>query len=387
METNNDKFKLSLESSFEQQLFESFRDLSINSATTSNIENYPIAIGTHPGNVRQRNEDRIAVAHISSKNGSSYTLAIVCDGVGGSSYGDMAASLAVTFFITELLVLTEKNNLKLIVDSILRKIDNRVREILKGEGTTTLSAILANSEDFIAVNIGDSRIFSWDFKNNKAFQVSEDDTLENEFKKNNIKDLAALKIHNINNTLSQALGEKDRSSEQLEVNLFLSNNFECGIVLATDGAWKDTGNSFLSLLKQAPSCLDAVRRVLATATWCGGRDNITMLAIEDAKTLQKISLAEARDFSEFNWITVWVKNSKLKIACPIYKTSTEKPKESYNILTEKPKAKAKNAPQNPRTKNKSPIKNKTQKNGDLEKINYEIIIEQGEEKKPEENDE
>ncbi|MEX3242259.1 PP2C family serine/threonine-protein phosphatase [Serratia quinivorans] len=369
METKNNTFELSLENPVERQLFESFSNLSINSATTSNIENYPIAIGTHPGNVRQRNEDRIAVAHVSSRNGSSYTLAIVCDGVGGSSYGDIAASLAITFFITELLELSEKKDLKPLIDLILRKIDDRVRYILKGEGTTTISAILANSDDFIAINIGDSRIFSWDIKNNKAFQVSEDDTLENEFKKNNIKDIAALKIHNINNTLSQAIGEKDRTSEQLEVNSYFSNNFENGIILATDGAWKDTGNSFLSIIKQAPSSLDAVRRVLATATWCGGRDNITMLAIEDAKILQRISIDETSNFSEFNWLTIWTKNSKFKIAYPISRNTTEKTK----ARTKSP------SPKN-RAKSKSPLKSKAQDIDEKEKVNFEIIVEQGEEK-------
>jgi len=369
METKINNFGISLENPVERQVFDSLRNLSVNSATTSNIENYPIAIGTHPGNVRNRNEDRVAVAHISSRNGISYTLAIVCDGVGGSSHGDIAASLAVTFFIAELFGLNEKKDLKDVVDSILRRIDEKVRMLLKGEGTTTVSAVLATCEEFLGVNIGDSRVYSWDNKNNTAHQISVDDTLENEFKKNNIKDIAALKIHNINNTLSQAIGERDRTSELLEVNFLLPSDFDKGIVLATDGAWKDTGGIFLSLLKQAPTSLDAVRRVLATATWCGGRDNITMLAIEDARILQKISDELKNDHDNFNWITVWVKNSKLKISCP----ETIKP-------ANKPKSRAKPSTPKGRVKNPGIVKNKSKNIKDNEMVNFEIIIDQGEDK-------
>lgn len=374
METKINNFGISLENPVERQVFESLRNLSVNSAITSNIENYPIAIGTHPGNVRNRNEDRIAVAHVSSRNGSSYTLAIVCDGVGGSSYGDTAASLVVAFFISELFYLNEQKDLKYIIDSILRRIDEKVRILLKGEGTTTVSAVLATSEDFLGVNIGDSRVFSWDNKGNTAHQISEDDTLENEFKKNNIKDIAALKIHNINNTLSQAIGERDRTSELLEVNFLLPSNFEKGMVLATDGAWKDTGDIFISLLRQAPTSLDAVRRVLATATWCGGRDNITMLAIEDAKVLQKISYELKNEPDAFNWITVWVKNSKLKISCP----------ELVNPANEiKPKTKTSNP--KGRTKNSYAVKKKTKNNKDNGAFDFEVIINQSGDENSENN--
>lgn len=374
METKINNLGISLENPVERQVFESLSNLSVNSAITSNIENYPIAIGTHPGNVRNRNEDRIAVAHISSRNGSSYTLAIVCDGVGGSSYGDIAASLVVTFFISELFELNEQKDLKYVVDSILRRIDEKVRVLLKGEGTTTVSAVLATCEDFLGVNIGDSRVFSWDNKGKAAHQISEDDTLENEFKKNNIKDIAALKIHNINNTLSQAIGERDRASELLEVNFLLPSNFDKGIVLATDGAWKDTGEIFLSLLKQAPTSLDAVRRVLATATWCGGRDNITMLAIEDARILQKISNELKNEHGNFNWITVWVKNSKLKISCP-------EPIKPANKL--KPRAKI-STPRG-RAKNSGVVKNKSKNNKDNGMVDFEVIIDQDGDKNSENN--
>ncbi|BBV03409.1 PP2C family serine/threonine-protein phosphatase [Providencia rettgeri] len=375
METKINNFGISLENLVERQVFESLSNLSVNSAITSNIENYPIAIGTHPGNVRNRNEDRVAVAHIPSRNGNSYTLAIVCDGVGGSAYGDIAASLVVTFFISELFELDEQKNLEYVIDSILRRIDEKVRVLLKGEGTTTVSAVLATREEFLGVNIGDSRVFSWDTKGNTAHQISEDDTLENEFKKNNIKDVAALKIHNINNTLSQAIGERDRMSELLEVNFLLPSNFDKGIVLATDGAWKDTGEIFLSLLKQAPTSLDAVRRVLATATWCGGRDNITMLAIEDAKILQKISNELKNEHDNFNWITVWIKNSKLKISCP-------EPIKPDNKLKSREKASTLKF----KTKNSRSIKNKNENKKSNRMADFKVIIDQDSDKNSENND-
>lgn len=366
METKKNNFELSFSNSIERQVYESLSGLSVNSAATSNIDNYPIAIGTHPGNVRSRNEDRIAVAHISSNNGNNYTLAIVCDGVGGSSYGDIAASLAISYFLTEVIALKEKKDLKNTVEYVVRRIDENVRSQLKGEGTTTISAILSDSNDFLAVNIGDSRIFSWDNIKNHANQISEDDTLENEFKRNNIKDVAALKIHNINNTLSQAIGERDRTSEQLIINCYGSNYFEKGIVLATDGAWKDTGEVFFSLLKQAPSSLDAIRRVLATATWCGGRDNITMLAIEDASALNKLAINEKSESNEFNWLTIWVKNSKVRIACPISQP-----------VVNKSKVRAKNPPSKLKAKRQIPKREALTLT--KEKVNYEVSIQQSEE--------
>lgn len=79
-------------------------------------------------------------------------------------------------------------------------------------------------------------------------------------------------------TLSQALGESNRNSNDLNFVFYDKSYFNEGFILVSDGAWKDSETSFEKVIKNAANSLDVVRRTLALATWCGGTDNSSIIA-------------------------------------------------------------------------------------------------------------
>lgn len=179
-----------------------------------------MAMGTHPGLKRPRNEDRIAVARVEAPDAESLTVALVCDGVGGSEYGDQAAVLAITAVLHDICIQQKSLPIQDVARHAVRSADEYVRQRLGGRGTTTLSMFLGSSSGNCAcVNVGDSRVYSWS-PGSQVVQVTIDDTVENELKAVPGDHGVLLKARGLKGRLSQAIGESDRSVDELRVQVF-----------------------------------------------------------------------------------------------------------------------------------------------------------------------
>ena len=248
------------------------------------IADLSVAIGTSIGLVRSRNEDRVAVAQISAADGEAYFVVLVCDGVGGTEMGDVAASIALTVFLEELAHNRTKLPLATLLPRLVRRVDERVRECLRGKGATTLSAFIATGYgEMAATNVGDSRIYAWSPLKDRLVQISRDDTMENELSELAIKDPSALRFRGLGGSLSQAIGEDGRTANDLRITLLDPEHLNDGVVLATDGAWKGAEDGFNALLKKAPSSTAAVSRIMSLSSWAGGVDNASIVVIEKIK--------------------------------------------------------------------------------------------------------
>ena len=280
------------------------------------IDGFGVAFGTHTGSRRSRNEDRMLVAKITSLGQEQFTVAMVCDGVGGSEMGDMAATLAVALFLSELSRISSPHPLSTILTEIIQKVDDGVKSALGGRGTTTASIVLASSTgEFAATNIGDSRIFSWK-PGGSLKQVSVDDTIENELRGLVVLDPSALDARGLRGSLSQAIGEVGRSVSDLQVHLFNKDQFLDGVILASDGAWKSDEAGFGLIMQHSKSAADAVRRSMAFASWTGGVDNVSVIAIEDLLTFAKIGEAPEASVQllpQTACVKAWVCDTKLVI--------------------------------------------------------------------------
>jgi len=189
------------------------------------IDNFGVAFATHTGSRRSRNEDRVVVAKITSRSQEQFAVAMVCDGVGGSEMGDMAASLAVALFLSELSQINRRQPLSTTLSELIRKMDDGVRLALGGRGTTTASILITSSTGkFAATNVGDSRIFSWK-SGDRLQQISVDDTIENELQNLSVLDPSVLEARGLRGSLSQAIGEVGRSARDLRVHLFEKDQF------------------------------------------------------------------------------------------------------------------------------------------------------------------
>lgn len=276
------------------------------------IETLGLAVGTHPGSQRSRNEDRAVVAQVKSSNGQCFAVALVCDGVGGTEMGDMAATVAVATCIGDLAELRQAVAVRDLLPRLIRNMDEVVRRTLNGKGATTVSILLASSKgDIASTNVGDSRLFSWAPGEHSFRQISVDDTLENELKNLPGKDLSALNARGLQGSLSQALGEVGRPSSDLRIVVFGRDEFNRGAVLASDGAWKAAADGFNATVQHAPSALDLVRRVITSALWTGGVDNVSVVAVQNIEQFIRSTVdAPPAEFRR-NRVIAWFADMKL----------------------------------------------------------------------------
>lgn len=270
------------------EIFSEMSSTSWEIAAVASIHEFGITVGYHPGAARSRNEDRAIVADVTSPSCDPFRVAIVCDGVGGSEMGDAAAALAVATFISEMANLRDRGPLELRVKASIRRADDVVRAECKGRGATTLSVLAATrTGECVAANVGDSRIFSWRAKEGQFEQVSVDDTFENEMRDLNVADQSVLYAHGLRGSLSQAVGEAGRRSEDLQIRTIGAERLTAGAILATDGAWRGQESVFNSIAMHTESAKVVVNRVVSLALWTGGSDNISIIAIENLDAFAK----------------------------------------------------------------------------------------------------
>lgn len=276
------------------------------------VDELGLAMATHVGFKRERNEDRMAVARITAPNTETYTVALICDGVGGSESGDQAAALAIASIIADLAQQQGRPSLDELVVSLVKRADDLVRKELQGRGATTLVMLLTTASGyFICANVGDSRAYSWDPSSNKLVQVTIDDTIENELKYLPDNGAALIKARGLQGRLSQAVGESGRIADELRVQLYTKEHFRFGAVLGSDGLWR-AAKDFETLVANAATSTDAVRRAITLANWVGGVDNSSMIAISDLERLCNERQVRASTDRQQMEIELWLSSNKVK---------------------------------------------------------------------------
>lgn len=277
------------------------------------VDELGLAMATHPGSKRDRNEDRIAIARIAAPNAETYTVALVCDGVGGSELGEQAAALAIASIIADLAQQRGRPSLNDLVGAIVRRADDLIRTELQGRGATTLVMLLATtSGDLVCANVGDSRAYNWDPSSSKLDQVTTDDTIENELKGLPGNGAALIKARGLQGRLSQAIGESGRTADELRIQTYPKERFRLGAVLGSDGLWR-AARDFETAVATATTPTDAVRRAIALANWVGGVDNASLIAVSDLVRFCGGRQAQAYAGRRQTEIALWSSSAKIKI--------------------------------------------------------------------------
>lgn len=315
-------------------------------AAQISINELGLVMGTHAGLKRERNEDRVAAARVRALNGEVYTVAVLCDGVGGSQAGDRAAEYAIASVVVQLASQRDRPGLKELATSLVKGADSHVRAVLDGRGATTLVLLLAVSSGLlVCASVGDSRAYRWDVGGSSTMeQVTIDDTIENELKKLPGDHAALLKERGLQGRLSQAVGEEGRSVDELRVQIFTRERFaNHGVVLGSDGLWR-AARDFMSVACNASSPIDLVRRVLTLANWVGGIDNASVVAIKDLDHFcrpQNHSQALSPDAD--HWIVLWTPHLKVKIATDSWISDSSLTSNKVSTHTKRKPAKAKSS--------------------------------------------
>ena len=155
---------------------------------------------------RENHEDSVLILeHQEDKN---IKLLAVGDGVGGEENGQQASQ----YLMKELLIFFESNkakhysNLEYIKKALEQKILLINNEIIEKKlGKTTLSMAIITNEATLIVNIGDSRIYT--YNENNLNQETRDDSLVQLFYENNIiKEKELRRFHNRSNEITNCIG-------------------------------------------------------------------------------------------------------------------------------------------------------------------------------------
>lgn len=267
-----------------------------NASAVRRVGEMPIAIGSDIGNVRNENQDRLAVLKVQLEPNQSFVVIALCDGMGGMAEGSACASQALASFFISCISnrsISPSNRL-----SIAAQDANRVVHALyKGSGGATLSAILLDGVGGLnGVNIGDSRIYS--HREYQLDQLTVDDTLAG------LRPNANNDLHS-RNELLQFIGMGDG----MEPHIVETTAAQTLMILTSDGTHYIDKNVMQQVIQNAKEPAMAVKRLIDVAKWCGGRDNASV-AIASPLVVQP------QLFDETGFIQIWDPFGELQIIVP-----------------------------------------------------------------------
>ena len=230
------------------------------------------------GNRRNTNQD---ACHTCSLPGDA-VLAVVCDGMGGASGGDIASSTAVGAVAN---YVNGAYNPKQSNSSVAELLKNAVssanievydlacsNEELKGMGTTIVAAIVRDNTALIC-NVGDSRAYIID---DNLTQITRDHSVVQSLIESGKLTPEEARVHPKKNVITRALGvEENVIPDVYEINFGENSK----LLLCTDGLSNFvSGEEILSTFKNN-DIKDVADILIDKANEGGGGDNITAAVI------------------------------------------------------------------------------------------------------------
>lgn len=246
---------------------------------------------THPGRVRDHNEDQFFVYEI-SKGRSDQPLPafyMVADGMGGHESGEVASD---TISASLKDWLDEFSNRK--SGRATQKLGEQPDEALRtailnanaavfrqaqarhnNMGATVTAALIIGEQVFVA-NVGDSRTYR--LRRGELHALTADHSLVYSLYKSQQITLDEIYTHPQRNQIYRSLGDKP----QVQVDVFIET-LEPGdtLLLCSDGLWEMVRDPQLrEIIRNARTPQDAADRLIEAANRGGGEDNITAIVVK-----------------------------------------------------------------------------------------------------------
>lgn len=238
-----------------------------------------IVAKTDIGSVRPNNQDSYAAGELSS----SVAWAVVCDGMGGASGGNIASSTAVKI-ISERITSSYKDSMsrssiKNMLTSAIAAAnievfdESRSDEALAGMGTTVVAAIIADDSVYVA-HAGDSRAYI--LSNGSLNQITKDHSFVQEMVDRGRLTPDEAKDDPRKNIITRALGVND----ELRVDFceeFI--NKDDVVLICTDGLTNYVTVDEIVALISDGDFNSFAERLINRANENGGGDNITVVTM------------------------------------------------------------------------------------------------------------
>lgn len=232
---------------------------------------------TDVGLVRKLNEDGFSFGYYDDGN----CWAVVCDGMGGVSGGEVASSICVEKVSEALKRGYRKNMTVKSVENLLTTAivaanaavfkESKADLTLKGMGTTIVAAIVLGDIAVVA-HVGDSRAY---LLNDEITSITKDHSyVQLLVDTGKITELEAA-FHPDRNVITRAIGIENYVDVEINV---VDINSDDKLLLCTDGLNGYVADEYM--LKLVNEFGDsAVEKLVEAANDAGGRDNITVVVI------------------------------------------------------------------------------------------------------------
>ena len=226
------------------------------------VDGLDVCVASTRGLRREENEDRACFARIAGDGQEPIYIALLCDGIGGMQAGAECANIAVSAILAVSAELINKRDLKEAFLFAIRQANAEIFRRHHGNGGTTLAAVLLYRNKCLSINVGDSRIYGVNSKNQVA-QLSTDDTVATEVGQQlaSISPSALDKLE-FGEQLTQFIGIG--SDLRLRETQWKSMELKEKIILLSDGAWRSSNGAFLKIIANAPNSAETGKRILHT---------------------------------------------------------------------------------------------------------------------------
>jgi len=250
----------------------------------------------HIGLRRKKNEDVFGLCV-----NSNWVLGFVADGVGGSSYGDVASQLifetinkhlkSESFCKNTKEPSTWRHMLKLLMHHCKTALLNAADvEPTLVNMASTLTVLITNGRQFEFAHIGDSRLYL--LTNQQLVQRSNDHTLAALLEKTGQLSVEQILTHPSRHVLVQSLNAKEKSViEGVQVGGGVLGPGD-KLLLCTDGLSNMVDDDDITRLLLNTSGDSLLNKLIASALEAGGKDNIAVVCIEVAvsEPIQQIDI-------------------------------------------------------------------------------------------------
>ena len=264
-----------------------------------------LAGATHPGHVRDNNEDHYLAVRFQRSlktlctNLHDNTLdrgfdeigygLLVADGIGGMAAGEIASQIALRKLV-ELVVNTpdwimkfsqpeDQNTVMQRITQRFRQIDDALKDHAQQESSTmgmgtTLTVAISLGSTLLIGHIGDSRAYV--MRGNTLHQLTNDHTLAQALVDAGIASPGDATTRALHHILTAALGASSERAEPQVLSFQLSHNDQ--VLLSTDGLTEMvSAETIACVLSEASSSKFACDSLIDLALSAGGVDNVTVV--------------------------------------------------------------------------------------------------------------
>lgn len=226
------------------------------------------------------------------KQGSLYA---VCDGMGGQNAGEVASELCANWLKKDYYKNTGIDDIPTWFDNEIAQLNNKLYKLSQehdeyaGMGTTLVSLLIKNGTAYIN-NVGDSRLYLFDFDNHTFKQITEDHSEVWELYREGYIEKDDIISNPRKHILTQALGtEKNIKINSYSLKLpqkYLFLLCSDGLTdVMTDNAILDTIGKADNLQKKAKSLYDLSQEMKS-------KDDVTILLVSNSNPKKIVKVVE-----------------------------------------------------------------------------------------------